>query len=39
VKNKDDYFNKEEKELLEDMEYLKKQGYGDDFEEADEDPE
>ena len=35
VKNKEDYFNKDEKEMLEDMDYLKKQGYADDFEVED----
>jgi hypothetical protein len=31
VGNKDDYLNEDEKNMLQDMDYLKKQGYGDDF--------
>lgn len=30
--NRDDYFNKDEKEMLKDMDYLKSHGYEDDFE-------
>lgn len=30
--NRDEYFNKEEKAMLDDIHYLKKHGYEDDFE-------
>lgn len=32
VVNRDEYFNKEEKAMLDDVNYLKKHGYEDDFE-------